>query len=308
MNIHDYRFLLSEQSELNNLIALLPESEILNRVSLNDRLRRVEAELGAYDGYSPELVNASLTFEGNPVFGSRGIHADFGLDAVKGFVRSVGLVGASFHGALGPTGPVSNMENYGLMITGTAVGSFGFQVEPVSQQPVFEGQSSPVEVAISRFKGVLEASIGTDEDLMDAIEGIDKRALKEVSDFLKIVADSAAVCALAVGREVFRFHDVEQVRRSQNRLSQDVREDDVTVSGKFLGFFPHNPRAQFEIERVDSEFGRFESGRVVTMKVESSVADATDINSTLNQAVRIQARARRVGSGRPRYVLMRIFV
>ena len=307
MNTHDYRFLLSERTTLNRILAQIPESDLLGRMSLNDRLQEVEAELEDYDGYSPYLVNAILTFRGPPVAGSHGIEADFGLNAAKGFVKSVGLVGAGFHGSLPQRGRPSRIDNYRLMITGTAVGSYGFQLESASQQPTLEGAVSPVEAAILLVKNILQASMGTDEELSDAIDGIDTRALKGMSDFLKTVADNTAVCSLALGSEVFSFHDVGQVRRSQRRLSKDyIREENVTVTGRFIGFFPHRPRAQFEIMGVDSDFWVTETGRVVTARVEPSVTDATDINDILKQDMRIEARIRRVGSGRPTYAIIRL--
>ena len=306
MNVHEYRFLLTERHELRNMLAHVPESAILDRMSLQDRLQEVEAELEAYDGYSPHIMSVNLTFRGEPVFGSSGIQADFGLDAAKGFVQSVRLVGASFHGVLHSVGRVSNADDYSLMITGTAVGSYGFKIEPLSQQPAFEGERAPVEVAISRVKDVLKASVASDEDLMEAIDGVDIRALTGLSNFLKTVADGGAVCSLSLGEEVFSFDDVDQIRRSQNRLSSDIIEEEVTMAGKFKGFFPLQPRGQFEIARVDSNFGERESGRVVVAKVDQAVADAININTLLEQEVEVRARARRVGSGRPRYVITQL--
>ena len=307
MNVHDYRFLLSEQTALNKMLAQIPESNVLGRMSLNDRLEQVEEELKTYDGYSPRLVNATLTFSGPPVIGSRGIQADFGLDAAKGFVKLVGLIGANFHGALPQRGRLSNTDDYRLMITGTAVGSYGFQVESASQQPTLEGEVAPVEVAISRVKDIFQASVGTDEQLTHAIDGIDTRALKGMSNFLKTVADNTAVCSLALGGEVFSFRDAGQVRRSQNRLSQDyIREENVTGTGRLLGFFPRRPRAQLEIESVDADLGDREVGRVVTAKVEASLAADTDINGILRRDISFEARVRRVGAGRPTYVITRL--
>ena len=40
MNTHDYRFLLSERTTLNRILAQIPESDLLGRMSLNDRPAR----------------------------------------------------------------------------------------------------------------------------------------------------------------------------------------------------------------------------------------------------------------------------
>ena len=237
MNIHDYRSLISERTVLNRMLAETPESAVLSRMSLDDRLQEVEAELKNYDGYSPHLIDATLTFQGNPVVGSRGIHADFGSKAIDAFSKAITLVGASRHGSLGLRGPISHTEDYRLIITGTALGSFGFQVEAASQEPVPEGKTTAIEAAITQVKGILRASVGTDEELTDSISEIDDRALRGVHDFVKMVADHRAVCSLAFRGEAFRFRDVDQVRHSQNRLSRDyIKQEDVTITGVVSGF------------------------------------------------------------------------
>ena len=305
MNIHDYQFLLSERTTLNQMLAQTPESAVLDRKSLTDRLQTIESELTEYDGYSPYLLSVNLTFQGEPVVGSRGIYADFGSKAVSAFSKAVSLIGASSHGPLAAKGRVSRGEDYRLIITGTAVGSYGFKIEPASQKPVQVGEITPVEAAVSRVKTILEASVGTDEELANVIAEVDRRALKGVHDFIKTVGDSEAICTLAVRGDVFRFHDLDQIRLSQNRLDQIV-EEYVTVTGQFLGFLPRGRRAQFEIRRVESKFWGEETGRVVTARVQPSVTRTVDINSILNRDVTIDARTRRVGSGRPSYLITRI--
>ena len=305
MNIHEHRFLLSERATLKKLISQSDESDVIARMSFEARLEEVEGQLEAYDGFSPRLVNASLTFRGSPVVGNRGIDAAFGPDAVKSFANAVTLVGASDHTPLSPTGRVPHSEDYRLIITNTARGSFGFQVEEVSQQLALEGQSTPVETAIARVKGILEASVGTDEELAEAIADTNQRALGGIRNFLKTVADSGAVCALAFQDDVFQFTDVAQVRRSENRLSEDnIKEDDVTLTGYFEGFLPNSLRAEFHIADTDADFLTEAAGTIIFGKVESEVVDVVgDINGILKQEVRIDAHTRRVGDGRPRYVI-----
>lgn len=307
MNIHEYRFLLSERATLNRLIRQTGESEVIARMSLEARLQEVQVQLEAYEGRSPRLINAGLTFRGNPVAGSRGIDAAFGPDAVKSFANAVGMVGASKHGPLAPTGRVPHSEEYRLLITSTAIGSFGFQVEEASQQPAFAGESTPVEMAIAQVKAILEASVGTDEQLLEAIDETDRRAIRAVKEFLKTVADGDAVCALEFGGDVFRFSDVAQVRRSENRLSDDnILEDDVTLLGYFEGFLPFSRRAEFYIAETAADFLSEAVGTVISGKVEEAVDNTVgDINDFLKEQVQIGAHTRRVGDGRPRFIVTR---
>ena len=305
MNIREHRFLLSERATLRRLIDQTDESAVIARMSLEARLEEVQEQLEAYEGRSSHLVNASLTFRGSPVVGSLGIDAAFGPDAVKSFATAVGLVGASKHGPLASTGRVPHSEEYRLMITNIARGSFGFEIEEASQQPALAGESTPVEMAIGEVKAILEASVGTDEQLSEAIDETDWRAIGAIKAFLKTVADSDAVCALEFGGDVFRFADVAQVRRSENRLSEDnIQEDDVTLTGYFEGFLPVSRRAEFHIEETTADFLSEAVGTVISGKVEDAVDDAVgDINEFLKQQVRIGVHTRRVGGGRPRYIV-----
>ena len=254
------------------------------------------------------MVDARLTFQGQPVIGSRAIHADFGSAAIGAFAEAVTRIGASQRSPLASTGPIRDRDDYRVLITGIASGSFGFQIEDASQQPALAGESTPVEHAIERVKEILEASVGTDEDLSEAIAETDRRALDAVQDFLKTVADNSATCALEFKGEEFRFRDAEQIHRSESRLGKDyVLEQDVEFTGQFHGFLPKSRRAEFSIDATDVSFLQEFVGTVSTGRVEPIVDDSLDINAILNLDVRIRARTRRVGEGRPRYAITSCF-
>ena len=309
LNKYEHHFLLSEQSALNKLIDQTIQSDVIGRMSLEARLQEVEERLEAYRGHSSYLVNASLTFRGSPVFGSRGIDAIFGTGAVKAFVNAVILAGASRHSPLASTGRIPHREKYQILITDTMPGSFGFQIEEAAQQSALAGEATPVEMAIARVKEVLEASVGTDEELADAIIETDRRALEGVCQFLKTMVDNQAVCALEFKGDVFQFHDVAQVQRSENRLSQDnIQEDDVTLIGQFQGFLPNRRHAEFLVTETSVEFISEAIGTVISGRVEPDVDNRVSINKVLNQNAEIDAHMWRVGSGRPRYVVTNVRV
>lgn len=305
MNARDYRFLLAERATLQRLIDRTDANEAIVRAGFEHRLRDVEMEIAAYEERSPHLSDARLTFSGQSVAGNRGMSADSFSDGVGEFAKTVHYIGASQRQTpLPSTGAVPYGEDYRLLVTGVARGSFGIKVEEASSQMPLPGESTFVEQAIEEFKSILEASVGDDEQLADTIGEIDPRALGQVRAFLKTVADSASVCALEFRGHEFRFLDTAQVRRSENRLSNDnIQEADATISGQFLGFFPHRPRAQFQIDSVDADFLNTEIGRIITARVASSVVNNTNINSILNQAVHVNVSTRLVGAGRPRYVI-----
>ena len=305
MNARDYRFLLAERATLRQLIDRTGVDEVIVRASFEHRLRDVDEELAAYGERSSRLGDARLTFNGPSVIGNRGMSADFFSDGVGEFAKAVHYIGASQRQTPLPvSGTVPYGDDYALLVTGIARGSFGIRVEEASDQMPLPGESSYVEMAIEEFKSILEASVGDDEQLANAIGEIDPRSLGQVRSFLKTVADNMAVCALEFRGHEFGFRDTAQVRRSKDRLSNDnIQEADATIGGQFLGFFPHRPRAQFQIDNVDADFLNTEIGRIITARVAPSVANDVDINSILNQAVHVSVHTRRVGAGRPRYVI-----
>lgn len=305
MSIREYRFLLSERATLEKLIERTHPESVISRMSLEDRLSEVEEEINAHgERYSTQPIDARLTFRGKPVVGSYGIQADFGPDAVKSFANAVALVGAGQHSKLGARGVIPNRENYQLLITGTVRGSFGFQLEDASQQGVFGPDMDPIEMAIGRVKDILEASVRSDDELTETLAESDERAVAAVHDFLEVVAEQEAVCALEFKGDVFAFRDTNQVRRSESRLRQDnIREEDVTFMGHFQGFLPHSHRAEFLVERADQDFLSNVVGQVINAKVERLVDDSVSINEILNSDVRISARFRKVGSGNPTYLI-----
>ena len=306
MSVHDYRFLLSEQKTLEKLISQTSPGNVIGRMSLQSRLKQVVEELKVYEGYSPRVGNARLTFRGRPVVESQGIYADFGTEAVKAFAESVTRIGASqrSHLLLPISGRIPHRSEYQLLITGTATGSFGFQLEDAAGSPAFEGQSTPTELAIRKIIEILEASVGNDEELSEAIADTDRRALDSVQAFLKKMADDEAMCALEFQGDEFRFRDVAQVRRSENRLSNDnILENDVTLSGQFRGFLPNSRRAEFFLSATDSDFLQEVVGTVVSSRIEPAVDDTVSINEILNQDVTVEARTKRVGQGYCRYII-----
>ena len=303
MNVHDYRFLLSDRVTLEKLIAQSSPGNVIGRMSLESRLQEVEEELQSYEGYDHRPTSARLTFRGKPVVGNRGIRADFGSEAVKAFSEAVTRVGAGQGQALASSGPIPHETDYQLLITGTAPGSFVFLLEDASQQAPLDGQSTPVGVAIERVKQILEASTGTDEQLTDAIGDTDRRALNAVRAFLKAMADSGATCAVEFRGEEFGFRDPGQVRRSEARLHDDnIQEGEATLTGQFQGFLPNSRRAEFHVTHTEAGFLDDAIGTVVAGRVDEAVDDAATINEILGRRVSIGVRTRRVGQGRPRYV------
>lgn len=296
MNTQEYRQLQAERATLENLLNQLPASSVIERTSLEFRKKEVEEALASQQAPSRQPVQVRLTFRGKPIVGNHGIFADFGTAVVNAFTDAVAAIGASQYASLGSRGVLPNRADYQFLITSTALGSFGFELEEAPHDNMFFPELAPVESAIEQTKSILEATVGTDEILTDAISETDPRALEALRAFLKIMADQEAVFTLEFKDDVFRFSDVGQVRRSESRLSQDnIHEEEQEIVGHFQGVLP---------TRRTFEFLDDGTGEVISGKVSLAIEDAAVINNILNSPAKIKVHSKRVGTVRPRYVLL----
>ena len=303
MNIHEYRFLLSERATLKDLIAQAPPGSIITRMGLESRLKEVQAEIESYEAnsiveHSPDVVDARLTFGGKPVIGQHGILTDFGAKALTAFEKAVASVGASQDGHLNWMGPIPNRDAYRQLITGTAYGSFGFQFEDSSLHDEKSVPYNPqASSAVKMIMKVLQASVETQDnsELADLLGDFNRRAIKDVCEFLEIVAKNEAVCALEIGDEDMRFYDTEQVRRSAERLGRIESEEVVELVGQFKGFLPYRGRVEFLVD---------ETREIINVVARKPVVEFAEAH--LNRLVKVKARKRQIETTRPHYTFLDI--
>ena len=304
MNLHEYRHLQAERDTLASFLAELPEESVIERMSLEARKEKIEQMIASWTPPSREPVRARLTFRGKPIMDAHGIFADFGAEAIKAFTAAVAAIGTSQKVPLEGHGRLPNRGDYQLLITDTALGSFGFELEEAphaksfSEAPhadFFRGVS-PVESAIKQTMSILEATVGTDEMLTDAVANADPRALKLLRTFLKKMAAQDAVCTLEFKDAVFHFSDVGQVRQSESHLSRNhIYEEERKFSGHFRGVLPTQRTFEFLNEN---------NGEVISGKIDFAIKDVAIINDVLNRPANIRVRSRRVGTARERHVLL----
>ena len=289
-------FLRAELAELDKLLSMTPESAVIDRMSLEYRRSQVQEELEANPPPARWPASAHLTFNGKPVVDRQGIYADFAGVAVDAFAKAVTSLAASQQGSLGERGIIPNQEDYRLLVTGTSLGSFGFEIEEAQdQQTSYIADESPVGMAIGQAKGILESLVGDEEMIAEAIVDTDERALDDLRDFLKVMANYEAICSLSFKNTAFRFLDVGQVRRGLASLGQaNLHEGDREMDGHFQGFLPQGRRAEFVEEGADEVFSCW---------VDRAMENADAINEILAKPVHIKTRYRQVGTSRPRYVI-----
>ena len=169
VNKREYQHLLADQAELDRLIAMTPESAIIDRMSLESRRQQVVEEIQAFPVPDRWPAEARLVFYGEPVAGRIGIDASFGVKAVKAFTDAVAIVGADQSMPLADRGPIPNRKDFNLMITGTTRGSFGFELQEAVDSSKPTPERSPVENALEKVRDILKAStVAGDDSLASA--------------------------------------------------------------------------------------------------------------------------------------------
>lgn len=300
MNARQVRQLQAEQGALQAMLAQLSADRVIERASLAAREAWISEHLANVPPTFRDPLKAQLTFRGKPIVGTQGIFATFGAEALEAFSRAVTALGASYFGPLGARGALRNKEDVQLLVTGTAVGSFGFELEEAPSsvdqgQLLTEDVPTLVEIALKETHAILQASVASDDDLTAAVSDIDPRALEAIRLFLKTLSDNEAVCGLRIDHDLFQFSDVGQVKRSLDRLRTDnIHETTDSLVGRFLGVLPK--KRTFELRVADGGF-------VILGKVGPGIEDAATINNVLDRDCRVVIKSRRVGSGTPRFTL-----
>ncbi len=297
MNMLEYKFLLSEREALEKLLLTIPLKNKIDRVGLEDRKKEIDEIISSQPNLIDNNPIARLTFKGKPVVESYGIYADFSAKAIKAFSESVAIIAANQNNAIGTRGIIPGRDKYHLIIKDIALGSFGFEFEAAPIDDCLIQDFSSIENAIDKIQAIFRASIGSDDELTEAIYDIDARAIESVTSFLKVLSEQDAVCSLSFKENVFKYENIEQIIRSEKRLSTDnICQEEVSFKGEFQGYLPSRKTFEFQLTK---------NKEIIFGKVSSDFEEANEINNNLNVLVEVDLISHRVGEGKPRYTLIK---
>lgn len=297
MNRLDRSHLEAEVNFLEQQLEQLGERATLTRRSLSSRLDEIRRQLAAFAPDLREPAKVVLTFRGRPVLGTHGMMADFGAAVTRSFSDAVSAMAASIDRPLNAMGPIPNREQNRLLITGTAIGSFGFEFEEMGHalQPI--DQRSTIDIALERTQQLLESTTETDDVLADRLLEVDPRALEKVKGFLRVLADEEATCAMERDGVRFAFSNVEQVVTSLDRLSSDnIREENILKVGVLTGVIPG--RRLFEFTADDD-------AQPIFGTIGQQIEEPGLLTGHWGDRFSATIHVTRVGNGRPRYLLIR---
>lgn len=155
MSHRDVAFLKAEKSAIQRMIAETPAEDVLDLASLQSRLSVLDNALSQMEGVNRLPARVRLTFRGKPVVASHGVFAEFGAKAVTCFADTVTAMPASLSTPLAAMGPIPGRDQHQLLITSTAVGSFGFELEEHLPEQLIIGDQTPVGQALTQTQRVL---------------------------------------------------------------------------------------------------------------------------------------------------------
>ncbi|MEX0827828.1 MAG: hypothetical protein WD005_02640, partial [Haliea sp.] len=227
----------------------------------------------------------------------RAISADFAGKAATAFHDAFSAILAGINSRLRYSGPIPDKMHFPLMITGTALGSFGFEMEVPQDVPNLFDEPIGSSDAVTIFKELLRVSaLGSDDDISDIVEKIHPRAVRKVADFLSVLSKQNAWCGLKFRNDFFRYDDLEELKLSESRLrTENIDERTETYHGEFQGFLPEARNFEFKIS--DDNF-------VLKGRLGENIEDTSELNRDwLHKPVKVTFNVVQVGQGRPRFTL-----
>lgn len=284
-------FLESEICELKKLLSQIPAENIIDRLSYENRLKKAEKELLTLQKkHLPESL--IITFSGDPVRDRHGIMANFAAEATSKLSDIYAtLVAVAKGSALGSAGAIPEFEKHQLLITGTAVGSFGFEMElpreehavnPTKQLSLLR-TDPPTEDPLIKARDLLEDILevpfsGSDVQFADVLQNMDKRAVDKVREFYDILYSKKAFYTLKTRHKVVRCQKIKEIEQAVDRLKEEnILDQEKDFDGYFSGFLPS--KREFEFITI--------SGEVLRGRVDKIVKNADCINKHLGETLTI---------------------
>jgi len=292
-------WLLSEVSDLEQIIATMHPDRKLDRMGLESRLQELKDELVKLPKGLP-VRRGVITFRGTPVDRSHGVDSAFAGGGASRLGDICAMLAAGK--TLSESGPIPDRTNNRLLITGTARGSFGFEfeyTESVQTELLKENDPLPTSDALTKLTDIIRATTQADDDqLAEVLEDVPARTVGKVRDFLDFLEKSEAWMRLECEDGVkFQYENLNQVKASVSRLSRNnVHESEVVYEGVVQGILPESRNYEF---KPNSSVLPLLKGKLST-----AILDPFAFSKEyLNQPNHFKFTIVRVGQARPRHVL-----
>lgn len=223
--------LSAEIAALDNLLAgTSKEEDPVGWLQFSTRRAELQEELRRELSAPATNANIALVFGGGPVFGARGILADFGGKAIDQFQALVSAQYAALDGPVGARGPLPQKEKAQLVVSDVARGSFGFVLEEANSNA--EMIDTLVKIAVDKVANLLAHVSSPDEEpFEEATETLDQRVLTALRTFVGTVDDAGATLKVVENKTEFLLAR-ERIALARERLTAiDMDEGSEEISG-----------------------------------------------------------------------------
>ena len=302
MKYEEYAYHASEITHLERLLEKTPKDMTVERLGIEHRLTKAKERIEGVP-VPPVPQKAYVSFRGKPVHGEYGIDANFSARAMKLFVDVVAMAAAGSAGRLESSGAIPGRKEGQPVITGTASGSFGFELElpPAGQEATTkEVPDTDVKEAVQKIQELLMlATEGSDDDLSEIADDMHPRAVRKVGEFLELLRINEARFGLAFRNRKFRFASDNQLNNTITRLAaRNVHEETEDFPGTVIGVLPASRRFQLNLLADRTE---------IEGRISSEIQDTYELaQQYTGREVTARIRSVRVGEGNPRYTLLRV--
>ena len=242
------------KADLASVTALLSsmseEDDPIGYSQFLSRREKLEQALLALGDAAESTGKVALLFGGRPVWGSRGIDADFAAKAIDTFQRAVTAQVAGASGPVGARGRLAQDAAPRLLVTDVGGGSFGFVLEEGNENRQLV--ESPTRHALDQIASLARGAAAADEDGFNtAVEAVEPRALQALAEFFKELQENGAELRLIEGEEDLSL-DAAAVARARSRTEQtQIDLDTMEEDGTLVGLVP--ARKSFEWRRPNGD-------------------------------------------------------
>jgi hypothetical protein len=283
----------SLKAELSTVNSLLEESisikDPIGQLQYEHKKESIEKEIQEIENTVQTNASIALYFGGKPVFGSRGILADFAGRTLEEFQDLISKVFAKYeYGDLGHRGKIPLKNNTQLMITEISKGSFGFILEELSDQ--LEITETSLKKIVNEVSLIISKTTDENETVFEELlPELDERILISLRNFFAHLDNNEATLRLIEDKNEYKLNAPE-IHRGRFRTEAITIEDKETIiTGILVGFLPEHKK--FELK---DEEGKVIYGNATDEAAEQYFSILSSGNPILNIKWKISAIVRTV--------------
>lgn len=232
--------LLADRAAAAEVLASIPEDDVLGRASFESRLKQLDEELKEMDQLPYDTSGSvALVFAGEPVHGARSIDVNFATQIVGAFQGLVtSQIASDEVGVLGARGPLPFQVSSRLAIADVLRGSVGFILEEAT--PNLEITDTRVKKAIADVTSVIQqASAESEAEFEAAIESLDPRFFGNLKSFFQALDAHHAVVRIVEDAKELSL-DTKTISRTRTRIDmteiEEKENEDLVV--ELTGILP----------------------------------------------------------------------